>query len=835
MTTIAKNNRDLCIALMHADSEREVIQLLRKAKYWDNADAWRLLGDQEYNYSTVGSQQSHAEQAIVEKLINSIDAKLMAAARILKCLPKTGSEPQAPDTPRSIQEARIQFFGDQLKDAEQLSRGVTVAATAPGTPRQGYNRPCFTIVDDGEGQTPKRMPSTILSLLKGNKDRVKFAQGKFNMGGTGVLEFCGMDRNLQLVISKRHPDLIDEHSKHESDSDWSFTIIRRDDPREGKSSRFVYLAPEGCEQTPNEGELLHFSEDSLPIFPEKSDAYVRRSRWGTLIKLFEYDAGGFRTNMMLSDGLMYRASIMLPEPALPIRFHECRPFRGKKGSYDTTMPGLITTLKNDLNSEKRDNVEWYDEIEFDIDGEPFTLKIFLFKNKTAADTYRKDEGVIFSYNGQCHAMMTKDFFRRKSVKKDYLWHSLLMFVDCSAINARSHERLFMNSRDRLRVHDFMKKVEAEIEDQICNHEELKEIQSERRKKEVASSHESSESMAKAIEKLLSRNKALAALLRQGLRIKNPHKPEAAGEGVVGFIGKRFPSKFHLKGRNPDEDFVRDAHLGTKVRLTFETDAANDYFRRDDEPGEFKLYRLNGDGREPAKNYSRPRLVNGIARMSLELPEEAQLGDQLSFLVEVNDPSRIEPLTEEFALTVRQKREPHSGPPGERKIGGNTTGQNKGADGGAGSESKDSFLGIPEPVPVEEKDWENQDPPFTKFTAVRIKRHPDAKDDEEIYDYFVNHGNVYLGSQIKDKPRYAARMKKRFSIGMVIVALAILHQEQRKNKGEKTSEEVPGDNVDVRVCVAQTTDALAPFLLPLVESLGEIDDDDDLSESAGEAA
>ena len=193
----------LCTALMRADSEHDVIQLLKTVGYWDNAAVWRRLGDEEYNYSTVGNQQSRAEQAIVEKLINSIDAKLMAAARIDGCLPKTGIEPLSPEAPRSIQEARMRFFGRQLRDPEQLSRGITVVATAPGTPSQGYKRPCFTIADDGEGQTPKRMPHTILSLLKGNKDKIKFAQGKFNMGGTGVLEFCGMENNLQLVISKR--------------------------------------------------------------------------------------------------------------------------------------------------------------------------------------------------------------------------------------------------------------------------------------------------------------------------------------------------------------------------------------------------------------------------------------------------------------------------------------------------------------------------------------------------------------------------------------------------------------------------------------------------------
>src|SRR5262249_53434517 len=151
------------------------------------------------------------------------------------------------------------------------------------------------------------------------------------------------------------------------------------------------------------------------------------------------------------------------------------------------------------------------------------------------------------YNGQCHATQTKDFFRRKKVKQDYLWHSLLMIVDCSAIGRRAHENLFMNSRDRLRDKDFKVKLEAEIEDQLARHEELKALGAERRNRELAEQPKASESMAKVIENLLSKNPVLAALLGQGMRIKNPHKPDSAGTGIAGFIGKRFPTKFHFKG------------------------------------------------------------------------------------------------------------------------------------------------------------------------------------------------------------------------------------------------------------------------------------------------
>jgi hypothetical protein len=68
--------------LLRADSEAEVIGILRAAGYWDEPGVWRFYGDQPENWATVGNQQSRAEQALIEKGTNSIDTKLIAAARL---------------------------------------------------------------------------------------------------------------------------------------------------------------------------------------------------------------------------------------------------------------------------------------------------------------------------------------------------------------------------------------------------------------------------------------------------------------------------------------------------------------------------------------------------------------------------------------------------------------------------------------------------------------------------------------------------------------------------------------------------------------------------------
>ena len=86
------------------------------------------------------------------------------------------------------------------------------------------SRPCISIDDAGEGQLPENFPSTFCSLIYGTdegayKGAVLFVQGRFNMGGTGVLPFCGDGRKMQLIVSRVPPDV--ERSAHE----WGFTVF----------------------------------------------------------------------------------------------------------------------------------------------------------------------------------------------------------------------------------------------------------------------------------------------------------------------------------------------------------------------------------------------------------------------------------------------------------------------------------------------------------------------------------------------------------------------------------------------------------------------------------
>ena len=188
-----RETRELSLTLLRADTEADVIKTLKDARYWDDPKAWRLYGDRDGNYATIGNQQSRPEAALVEKIVNCVDARLMN-----ECL-RHGVDPESDKAPPSIRHAVSRYFEGRELQGEiggtvqswpltrqrEQSQYITVAATGART------APSIIIADCGEGQTPARMPETFLSIDRSNKLRIPFVQGKFNMGGTGVLKFCG--------------------------------------------------------------------------------------------------------------------------------------------------------------------------------------------------------------------------------------------------------------------------------------------------------------------------------------------------------------------------------------------------------------------------------------------------------------------------------------------------------------------------------------------------------------------------------------------------------------------------------------------------------------------
>jgi len=775
--------KDLCTALAQADSESEIVQVLKDEGYWDNHRHWQYFAAMENSFSIIGNQQALPESALVEKIINSIDAVLMSESL------KRRIHPESKEAPQTIWEAVEKFFGIKggflynLGSRERADLGErTVNVVASGS----RALPCYTFIDFGEGQTANTMPKTLLSLVGSNKLKIPFVQGKFNMGGTGVFLFCG-DRNMQVMVTRRHPEVAKFEKDDVTREDWCFTVVRREDPREGqKHSVFTYLAPNG--------KIPHFKTPSLPLFPRPyPEPYGQEVEQCTFIKIIEYQIPRYKTNITLD---MYnRLNCLLPRLALPVRLWERRKGWGPgTHSFETTLAGLSVRLEED----KRGMLEFSSSATFDVDGLKMPTTIYAFKSKEQADRYRNEEGIIFVQNGQTQGHLTKDFFKRKKAAMMNIADLILVEVDCDEIDRRAREKLFMNSRDRLRNGQLKKDIEDQLEILISEHQGLREFRERKVRDEIKERLSQAKPLENVLQKIIKNNPTLAKILGTGARISSPFSIEAATTGKE-FKGKKFPTYFNLKG-GKSAQFTKSAHLGQRFRAQFDTDAENDYFKRDEDKGVMTI--LCG-GEKYGSGVA--NLWNGVCTLNLESPEDAEVGNSYSFEVQVSDPSRIFPFTNVFKVQILdQAPSPTTSEVTQRKPP---------VTHGKGDEQKPQTLGIPEVTEVTEPEWPNFG--FDKESGLALRQRS-----EDEYYFAVNVDNLYLKTEQKIARSDSVVLKEQFKYGLSLVALALLNAHEKSNNGSKLEGE-NGEGEKIDETIKDVTRALSPFILPIVRELGSL--------------
>lgn len=847
MTSSAIDAHKLALSLLRCETEQEVIEALQDARLWDRPEAWRLYGDRDGNYATIGNQQSRPEAALVEKIVNSVDARLMN-----ECLTRA-IDPTSSSAPPTIRHAVSMFFEGRSFDGgvggtvqawprqRQLeqSRAITIAVTGSKT------SPNITIADSGEGQTPRSVPNTFLSIDRSNKLRIPFVQGKFNMGGTGVLKFCG-EHKLQLIISRRNPAIASDHVADDpTKADWSVTIVRRDRPEAGagavRNSVFRYLAPVGCDRSPEKGELLHFAAKGMPLFPEGNTAYARDCEYGSCIKLYAYDMKGFKSHALMKGGLLGRLEVLLPEIALPVRMHECRDYRGHAGSFENTLVGLAPRLAENRGGNLEDGYPTSATLR--VHGHEMVATIYAFKGDKA-DSYRTNEGILFTINGQTHGAIPKNFFSRSSVKMGRLAKSLLVIVDCSQLSVAAREDLFMNSRDRLSSHELRKDIESELEDLISHHQGLRDLRERRRSEEVAERLEDSRPLEQVLESLLRSSPTLERLFLLGQRLSRPFRSGGAGDREGGgggaqngsgtFTGKPHPTFFRFFHKNAGFVLARDAEVGRRCRIKFETDVVNDYFGRDDNRGRYIAEIIEGpfDGKELDSNLT---LHDGVANWSITLPEESlKVGDEITVQCTVADDVIGESLVNIARIRIVPKSTAGGGGGDDRKANRGDDQDGERGDGGAGTGGKrgssgpeaPSGIAMPEIHKVTEGDalWVEHD--FNEHTACKIIE--DAIDengtDRSTYTFYVNVSNISLQTDMKNSRDDVALKEAKFVYGNVLVGLALIHQRRSRPAGDVEAADGNGEST-IEDLVESTTKALAPFLVPMIDYLGSLTSED----------
>ena len=104
-----------------------------------------------------------------------------------------------------------------------------------------------------------------------------------------------------------------------------------------------------------------------------------------------------------------------------------------------------------------------------------------------------------------------------------------------------------------------------------------------------------------------------------------------------------------------------------------------------------------------------------------------------------------------------------------------------------------------------------------------------------YTFYLNEANLALQTELKASKGNAAVLMKQFEIGAVLVGLGLIHEQQTTKPAPSGEDGDKDAEAGLRERVQQFSRAVAPVLLPMIQTLGELGEDDlDQSDLVGQA-
>ena len=607
------NREQLFKELYYADTEDEIDKVINAHSEIFKQENWYPLGDNENNFGIIENQQSNPIAALIEKITNSIDAVLMR-----KCL-EAGIDPKSEEAPKSMEKAKVKFFENHTTwdlpgFRKKQSESIQIIADGP------RKNTSLVIYDDGEGQHPENLENTFLSLLRGNKNEIHFVQGKYNMGGSGAIVFCGKKR-YQLIGSKRY----------DNTGKFGFTLIRehpldKEEEKVKKNTWYEYL------KVDREIPAFHAEQQDLVL-------YNRRFTTGTIIKLYSYDLpAGSRS--VISRDLNQSINEHLFEPILPVITVDKKERYPDDRNLERDLYGLKRRLERDNN---RYVQEYFSENFKDSLFGEMKVTCYVFKAKiddrSAADSresiqrefFKNNMSVLFSINGQVHGHYTSEFITR-SLKMSLLKNYLLIHVDCTDMDLSFRKELFMASRDRLKDGEETRALREFLRDKLGSKQgRLAEIEKQRKNAISVEGGDTTE-LLKSLANNLPMNPELMQLLSQAFKLnqgngkqkkqtkqnKKPYKEP--------FNPKRFPSYLKLKTKNDGFKPVAQIPLGGDKAIYFETDVEDHYFDRVEEPGSMRIALLGfkSNNSEGGNKLGSVEEIEDVFNVNISSPHEGTI-------------------------------------------------------------------------------------------------------------------------------------------------------------------------------------------------------------------
>lgn len=616
--------------LYNSHHEDEVTKIIISNDIFNDPNNWRPYGDNKGNFGTFESQQNHPVPALIEKITNSIDAILIKDCKL------KGIDPKSKDTPTTMKKA-VELFYD-VKDGEigeldpktrrQFAENIQILAF--GDKKQ----PSLVVYDNGEGQKPEDFKNTFLSLHRNNKTNIHFVQGKYNMGSTGSVVFCG-ENKYQLVASKRNIDL-------DGESEFGFTLVRRhpltkeEEYEYGKATWYEYFCP----------------NDKILSFPiDKIDIGLKNKLFesGSLVKLYSYQLPRGSRSDITFDLWRDLNQYMFNLP-LPLIVYEQRDYRSR--TPDKPLLGNRTRIAID----DRNKVEKI--IQFNVPknssvGE-VNIETIIFDKSVDHGEFIKNKSIIFTLNGQVHGFEGQSFISQ-NLGFSLLKKHMLIHVDCSKIPTSIRQDLFMSNRTHLKQGPKTENLRDVIIDVLRKSEQLKQLNADRRNSIFQNSESDKELLTDLLAKLPVDKDVLNLLKKNGslnfLKTKG-HKTKPIKEEKQKKLN-RFPSIFNLK-KSKNGKLYKTIPLNGQGKVYLETDVDDDYLFRPHEKGQLNIEILQKRNKTDKKvetpnpnlnevvdiiTVEREGPANGTIKLIVKPQEKAQVGNEVEIKATLSSPGQ----------------------------------------------------------------------------------------------------------------------------------------------------------------------------------------------------
>ena len=755
------------LKLLYANTEKDVDEIIQSHPGMKDAGNWHPVDGRDTNFNTIGNQSQNGGKAATELITNMVDSMLTK-----DCLER-GIDPKSERAPKTMYDAAgkiMSISGGRIIDGDKnnlrdYAKGNLIIGIVGS--RSGEVRPCYVFCDNGEGQHPDKFKTTFLSLTAKNKSKISFVQGKYNMGSSGVLRYCG-SMWYKLIISRRY----------DGTGEWGWTLIRKQTPQDGGLRYAEYYAPGGKIETVG-------AEQIFPFKVQSGDTYESFSlKTGAIIKLYEYYTGkdaGFR-------GARDAFNENLVETILPFRILDFRQTpdhgRGKErgqGIDARSLYGLeyLYVYHRDVNEDDEsvsteDNKPVQDKpIQVDDIENPQLGKIAITAIKLSAGKgtgIRGLKGRVFHHvNGQVQFKQTRGFLT--DCKLSALKDRVVIFVNASGLTDDAHMDIWKGDRENIAEHPLGELYKKVIKESIIESDILKEWNHQITKEELDSvAKDSSRELVKDIVK---NDKNLALLLDdsvpEGVRI---HRKPSEQQQRTDLLED--PTYIDLSGNNREFSITKNKGC----RIVCDTDARDDFFTRTKNIGKLSFSEVKSG----EKFHRNANLKNGKLSVRIDAVGNVDVGDEYKFKFALQSDDMSDPVqTDEITIKVVSPI-PHDVDE-KKKI----------------SRTKKGQKGLPD-YKLCTKDGRDIDENPTKSFAQAHEHCNgfDEKDggyvfegDDEKKVYWINYDNTsfqnYLASQKSEADKKMASEKYILGMRILMLGLEYALEERKKARDKDTTE------------------------------------------------